>query len=69
MLNEVGVLERMYIPDSFDQDRVQCGLFDVPLDWARPELGYEQLHYTKYLAASDVEREGTIFVNPGEDSA
>ncbi|KAI0664327.1 hypothetical protein C8Q70DRAFT_1049825 [Cubamyces menziesii] len=65
MLNEVGVLERMYIPDSFDQDRVQCGLFDVPLDWARPELGYEQLHYTKYLAASDVEREGTIFVNPG----
>ncbi|KAH9893341.1 hypothetical protein C8Q73DRAFT_528560 [Cubamyces lactineus] len=66
MLYEGGLLEHIYVPDSFDRERIECGLFDVPLDWAHPELAsYEQIHYTKYLAASDVEREGTIFVDPG----
>ncbi|KAI0333893.1 hypothetical protein GY45DRAFT_1368025 [Cubamyces sp. BRFM 1775] len=65
MLYEGDLLQHIYVPDSFDRERVQCGLFDVPFDWAHPELGYEQIHYTKYLASRDVEREGTIFVDPG----
>ncbi|KAI0327953.1 hypothetical protein GY45DRAFT_1327028 [Cubamyces sp. BRFM 1775] len=47
-----------------NNERIECGLFDVPLDWAHPEAGRSQLHYTRYRTKPDVEREGTIFVVP-----
>ncbi|KAI0334248.1 hypothetical protein GY45DRAFT_1318725 [Cubamyces sp. BRFM 1775] len=43
----------------------ECGLFDVPLDWAHPEVGDQQIYYARYRATPDVEREGTIFIDPG----
>ncbi|KAI0664006.1 hypothetical protein C8Q70DRAFT_930090 [Cubamyces menziesii] len=58
-----GALDSV-VPDDFDHSRVECGLFTVPLDWARPyKHKRTQLHYVKYRAASDAVREGTIFVS------
>ncbi|KAH9886987.1 hypothetical protein C8Q73DRAFT_267743 [Cubamyces lactineus] len=64
ILGRNRVLERLTPELSFSEN-IECGLFDVPLDWAHPELGRHKISYARYLAAPDVEREGTIFVNPG----
>ena len=58
-----GALDNV-VPADFDHSRVECGLFTVPLDWARPyKHKRTQLHYVKYRAASGAVREGTIFVS------
>ncbi|KAI0655670.1 hypothetical protein C8Q70DRAFT_408563 [Cubamyces menziesii] len=63
-MGERRLLERL--PPGFPlSENIECGFFDIPLDWAHPELGHQQLHYARYLAAPDVQREGTIFVHPG----
>ncbi|KAI0327949.1 hypothetical protein GY45DRAFT_1075368 [Cubamyces sp. BRFM 1775] len=68
LLKEGGSLESL-LPDDFDRSRVECGLFDVPLDWTRPRFTQDQLYYTKYRAADDAVREGTIFISPCTYSA
>ena len=64
ILGQNGLLE-MLPPDVSFSERIECGSFDIPLDWADPDIGYTQIHYTRYPAAPDVKREGTIFVDPG----
>ncbi|KAI0645124.1 hypothetical protein C8Q79DRAFT_969855 [Trametes meyenii] len=49
-----------------DGSRFECGVFDVPLDWANPSLGSGQIYYTRLPASAGVPRKGTIFVDPGE---
>ncbi|KAH9886988.1 hypothetical protein C8Q73DRAFT_714225 [Cubamyces lactineus] len=64
ILGQNGLLDILPPNVSFS-GRIECGLFDVPLDWADPEIGQTQVHYARYPADPDVEREGTIFVDPG----
>ncbi|KAI0655669.1 hypothetical protein C8Q70DRAFT_408474 [Cubamyces menziesii] len=67
ILGQNGLLE-MLPPDVSFSERIECGSFDMPLDWADPDIGHTQIHYARYPAAPDVEREGTIFVDPGSYS-
>ncbi|KAI0669575.1 hypothetical protein C8Q78DRAFT_1040904 [Trametes maxima] len=52
-----------------DDSRFECGLFDVPLDWANSSLGSGRIYYTRLPASAGVPRKGTIFVDPGEAAA
>ncbi|KAI0334252.1 hypothetical protein GY45DRAFT_1318728 [Cubamyces sp. BRFM 1775] len=63
LLGDGGLLHRLH--PEVSSERFECGLFEVPLDWAHPEHGYEQIHYARYLSAPNTEHEGTIFVEPG----
>ncbi|CDO75956.1 hypothetical protein BN946_scf184888.g6 [Trametes cinnabarina] len=45
--------------------QIECGLFTIPVDWAHLESGRGQIRYVKYPAASNVTRQGTIFLRPG----
>ncbi|KAI9067458.1 hypothetical protein FKP32DRAFT_261803 [Trametes sanguinea] len=45
--------------------RIECGQFDVPVDWAYPDGEHGQIRYIKHPAAANVTREGTIFLRPG----
>ena len=42
----------------------RCGYFDVPLDWADESVGTAHIAVVKY-PASDKEKKGSIFFNPG----
>ncbi|KAL7277698.1 hypothetical protein ACG7TL_008632 [Trametes sanguinea] len=44
---------------------IECGQFDVPVDWAHPDGPHGQIRYVKYPAATNATREGTIFIRPG----
>ncbi|PIL33664.1 hypothetical protein GSI_04287 [Ganoderma sinense ZZ0214-1] len=45
-------------------DRYQCGLFEVPLDYHNVSAGTGQIYYAR-LPADEGVRKGTIFVDPG----
>ncbi|KAI0334243.1 hypothetical protein GY45DRAFT_91449 [Cubamyces sp. BRFM 1775] len=64
ILGQNDLLDLLPLNMSFSE-RIECGSFGVPLDWADPDIGHTQIHYARYPAAPGVNREGTIFVDPG----
>lgn len=50
-------------PGSSD-DHIQCGHFEVPLDWAKPDSGKARLALAKYDATNSP-RKGVLLSNPG----
>ena len=49
----------------WDYPAFECGLLDVPLDYHDPSAGMGRVHYMRVAADPNVERKGTIFVDPG----
>ncbi|KAL1714504.1 Alpha/Beta hydrolase protein [Schizophyllum commune] len=45
-------------------ESLRCGFYDVPLDWADESVGTARLAVVRY-PATDKEKKGTIFFNPG----
>ncbi|KAM5537981.1 hypothetical protein V8D89_008457 [Ganoderma adspersum] len=50
-----------FLPDN----KYQCGVFDVPLDYHNLSAGNGQVDYVRLPAAAEGVRKGTIFVYPG----
>jgi len=45
------------------EPNIQCGFFDVPLDWNNTSLGIGRIAVAKYSATGT--KAGTLFTNPG----